>query len=143
MPKLNRFQQIITDLKGLYLNGVSWLVKHLDKKYIHGGRMICPFTPTKNQHFKAVYCNLNKLLPATSCLNQKKSTHQELTELNTILLEKLLSTESCPQCLMCFAPPGTLREPGTNHQKETPLDLLIHPFMGLSAFNFQFEIFSV
>ncbi len=38
---------------------------------------------------------LNKIIPATSCLNQKKSGHQELTELNTILLEKLLSTESC------------------------------------------------
>ncbi len=55
-----------------------------------GGRAICtPLSPITNQYS-------NKILPAESCLNQKKSTRQELTELNTILLEKLLSTESCP-----------------------------------------------
>ncbi len=68
-------------------------------------------------------CTLNKILPATSCLNQKKSTHQEFTELNTILLEKILSTESCPRCLVFCALPG-IRTGKSPKREETGNGLL-------------------
>ena len=69
------------------------------------------------KHNILLYSDLNKILPAAQCYTKPKSFDQIWTKLSPIFIEKVLYTESCPRCLMCFAPPGTLREPGTNHQK--------------------------
>ncbi len=68
-----------------------WAGSPHGEKYPQRGRVICTplesapyYRPSQTNIPKL--CTLNKILPASSCLNQKKSTHQQLTELNTIFL---------------------------------------------------------
>ncbi len=57
-------------------------------------------------------------LPCASSSTWTKSIDQIWTELTIIFMKKVLSTDSCPGCLMCFVLPGT-RVPGANHRKDS------------------------
>ncbi len=73
-----------------------------NEKYLQGGRVICTsYCPLK--HNILLYCDLSKILPAAQCYTKPKSFDQILAKLSPIFIEKVLSTESCPPCLMCFA----------------------------------------
>ncbi len=63
--------------------------------------MICTnYHPLK--HNILLCCDLNKELLGASSSTSTKSTDRIWTESTIIFVKKVLSTESCPPCLMCF-----------------------------------------